>query len=339
MRTAVIDQTRVAESGPLPRARRDTPIWVVWIARWRIPETSRRFGACWGTNRMSLARIRSTTSTRQRTHVERRFHIHTVAGAKPVEFSYRIRRRGGAYTWFETVITPIVSNGQVVQLQSSSRDITERKRTEEELVRLAFHDELTGLPNRALALDRIGQALAVAGSTNQPSGVFIDLDVFKVSTPLATTRLMHTLRRRERGRVWYYRRHTRRPRRRRVREGLSRPRPASASSPGACCTARATVTGYGRTSIHGQHGSPSRKAPTTGRLVENEHFMYPQNAPAALRFDLRPDEAPRTQPPRHRVRAAARRRAQRAPVALPTRDRSRHRPRRRCRSTRALATR
>ena len=118
----------------------------------------------------------------QRAHVERRFHIHTVAGSKPVEFSYRIRRRGGAYTWFETVITPIVSsNGQVVQLQSSSRDITERKRTEEELVRLAFHDELTGLPNRALALDRIGQALAVSRRTNQAVGVlFIDLDGFKV---------------------------------------------------------------------------------------------------------------------------------------------------------------
>jgi diguanylate cyclase (GGDEF)-like protein/PAS domain S-box-containing protein len=118
----------------------------------------------------------------QRAHVERRFHIHTAAGSKPVEFSYRIRRRGGAYTWFETVITPIVSsNGQVVQLQSSSRDITERKRTEEELVRLAFHDELTGLPNRALALDRIGQALAISRRTRQPVGVlFVDLDGFKV---------------------------------------------------------------------------------------------------------------------------------------------------------------
>jgi diguanylate cyclase (GGDEF)-like protein/PAS domain S-box-containing protein len=118
----------------------------------------------------------------QRAHVERRFHVHLPAGSKPVEFSYRIRRRGGAYTWFETVITPIVSsNGQIVQLQSSSRDITERKRTEEELVRLAFHDELTGLPNRALALDRIGQALAVSRRTNQPVGVlFIDLDGFKV---------------------------------------------------------------------------------------------------------------------------------------------------------------
>lgn len=102
-----------------------------------------------------------------REHVGRRFRMHAAAGIKPIEFQYRIRRRGGTYTWFETILTSIVSqSGQVVQLQSSSRDITERKRTEAELVRLAFHDELTGLPTRALLLDRIGQALAVSRRTN-----------------------------------------------------------------------------------------------------------------------------------------------------------------------------
>jgi diguanylate cyclase (GGDEF)-like protein len=92
-----------------------------------------------------------------------------------------MRRRGGAYLWFESVITPILGRaGEVVQLQSSSRDVTERKRTEDELVRLAFHDELTGLPNRALLLDRIGQALAVTRRTRQNIAVlFIDLDGFK----------------------------------------------------------------------------------------------------------------------------------------------------------------
>jgi diguanylate cyclase (GGDEF)-like protein/PAS domain S-box-containing protein len=116
-----------------------------------------------------------------REHVERRFAAPVISGAKPVEFSYRARRRGGTYTWFETVVTPILDErGRVVQLQSSSRDITDRKRTEAELVRLAFHDELTGLPNRALLLDRIGQALAVSRRSRQPIGVlFIDLDGFK----------------------------------------------------------------------------------------------------------------------------------------------------------------
>ena len=113
--------------------------------------------------------------------VEHMFHTAESSGGKSFEFTYRVRRRGGAYLWFESVLTPILDrDADVVQLQSSSRDITERKRTEEELVRLAFHDELTGLPNRALLLDRIGQALAVIRRTRQSIAVlFIDLDGFK----------------------------------------------------------------------------------------------------------------------------------------------------------------
>jgi diguanylate cyclase (GGDEF)-like protein/PAS domain S-box-containing protein len=113
--------------------------------------------------------------------VEQLFATAARSGAKSVEFTYRVRRRGGAFLWFESVVTPILGrDGEVVQLQSSSRDITERKRTEDELVRLAFHDELTGLPNRALLLDRIGQALAVTRRTRQSIAVlFIDLDSFK----------------------------------------------------------------------------------------------------------------------------------------------------------------
>jgi diguanylate cyclase (GGDEF)-like protein/PAS domain S-box-containing protein len=113
--------------------------------------------------------------------VQQMFDDAARSGAKTVEFTYRVRRRGGAFSWFESVLTPILGReGEVVQLQSSSRDITERKRTEDELVRLAFHDELTGLPNRALLLDRIGQALAVTRRTRQSIAVlFIDLDGFK----------------------------------------------------------------------------------------------------------------------------------------------------------------
>jgi diguanylate cyclase (GGDEF)-like protein/PAS domain S-box-containing protein len=113
--------------------------------------------------------------------VQEMFDAAARSGAQSVEFTYRVRRRGGAFSWFESVLTPILGrDGEVVQLQSSSRDITERKRTEEELVRLAFHDELTGLPNRALLLDRIGQALAVTRRTRQSIAVlFIDLDGFK----------------------------------------------------------------------------------------------------------------------------------------------------------------
>ncbi|GAA6119062.1 EAL domain-containing protein [Acidovorax sp. FG27] len=59
-------------------------------------------------------------------------------------------------------------------------DIRQRKATEREIQRLAFYDPLTGLPNRMLLMDRIGQALATAQRRHTAGAVlFIDLDNFK----------------------------------------------------------------------------------------------------------------------------------------------------------------
>lgn len=102
-------------------------------------------------------------------------------GAEPIRFRHRLQHRNGGARWFETVITPIQNTeGELHQLQSSSRDITEQRETEQQLLKQAFHDELTGLPNKALLLDRMSQAFAAASRTDQPIGVlFIDLDGFK----------------------------------------------------------------------------------------------------------------------------------------------------------------
>ncbi|HEY2636190.1 MAG TPA: diguanylate cyclase, partial [Solirubrobacteraceae bacterium] len=67
-----------------------------------------------------------------------------------------------------------------VQLSRAIRYAIERKRAEAELAHLALHDPLTGLPNRALLLDRL--ALALARTRRQPAMVavlFLDLDGFK----------------------------------------------------------------------------------------------------------------------------------------------------------------
>ena len=62
-----------------------------------------------------------------------------------------------------------------------ARDITERKRTEEMITFQAFHDLLTGLPNRTLFTDRLELALTQAMRRNQRVGVmFLDIDRFKL---------------------------------------------------------------------------------------------------------------------------------------------------------------
>lgn len=59
-------------------------------------------------------------------------------------------------------------------------DVTEKTRAEERIRELAFHDALTGLPNRLLLVDRLEQAMATSERNNTRVGVlFLDLDEFK----------------------------------------------------------------------------------------------------------------------------------------------------------------
>ena len=63
---------------------------------------------------------------------------------------------------------------------SLEREIGERKKSEQDIHQLAFYDVLTGLPNRRLLMDRIGQLLAAAPREHAISALmFIDLDHFK----------------------------------------------------------------------------------------------------------------------------------------------------------------
>lgn len=89
--------------------------------------------------------------------------------------------KDGATVWTEVVSTYSVNlRSGGLELQGVTRDITERRATQERIAYLAEHDTLTGLPNRALVTDRLSQALASARREGHGVALlYIDLDRFK----------------------------------------------------------------------------------------------------------------------------------------------------------------
>jgi diguanylate cyclase (GGDEF)-like protein/PAS domain S-box-containing protein len=93
----------------------------------------------------------------------------------------RLQYVDGAWHDFEVVATNLLDQAAVAGVVVTFRDVTERKAFERQLRHLAFHDPLSQLPNRALFLDRLEQALARAERRGRPAAVlFLDLDDFKL---------------------------------------------------------------------------------------------------------------------------------------------------------------
>jgi diguanylate cyclase (GGDEF)-like protein/PAS domain S-box-containing protein len=95
---------------------------------------------------------------------------------------FRMRTADGHYLWFALRARPVVgSDGEVVRLVGTISDVTEFKTAEERLLHDAVHDNLTGLPNRQLFLDRLKAMLGLAKSDAalRPTVLVIDIDRFK----------------------------------------------------------------------------------------------------------------------------------------------------------------
>jgi diguanylate cyclase (GGDEF)-like protein len=96
----------------------------------------------------------------------------------PIDF--RALTKDGGWRTIETVANNLLDDDDVVGIVLTTRDITDRRDLETRLAHQAFHDELTGLANRALFNDRVEHSLAVASRESRSVAVlFLDLDDFK----------------------------------------------------------------------------------------------------------------------------------------------------------------
>ncbi|MGE5237346.1 MAG: EAL domain-containing protein [Chloroflexota bacterium] len=102
------------------------------------------------------------------------------AGQRVDNFGTVLVTKDRRYIVVEGSLTPGLADGRAGVTWCILRDITERKRSEEQIVKLAYHDSLTRLPNRLLFRDRLRQALAYAERMRTMfATLFLDLDRFK----------------------------------------------------------------------------------------------------------------------------------------------------------------
>jgi len=96
--------------------------------------------------------------------------------------TFRLRSEDGHFRWFRLRARPIVgSDGEVIRCVGTLLDVTEERTAEERLLHDAVHDNLTGLPNRELFMDRLQAALAFARAdgNSKPAVMILNLDRFK----------------------------------------------------------------------------------------------------------------------------------------------------------------
>jgi diguanylate cyclase (GGDEF)-like protein/PAS domain S-box-containing protein len=127
------------------------------------------------------------TSAFEQIHPEDRFKVLDAAreareSGIGKRLEYRIKHKDGSWRVLESIASTIRNDkGEVAKLVIVNRDITERKRAEDQLEHNLFHDPLTGLPNRRLFLDRLKNAFVRSRRSGQPHALLLaNVDHFKV---------------------------------------------------------------------------------------------------------------------------------------------------------------
>lgn len=96
-----------------------------------------------------------------------------IDGGEPVTAEIRFLHKNGHYIWMEISSTPVLADGKVKQLFTIARDITERKKLQEKIAKMAFYDHLTGIPNRRTFDDELDKAIHQAKKSGKKVGVLM----------------------------------------------------------------------------------------------------------------------------------------------------------------------
>ena len=99
---------------------------------------------------------------------------------KPYTLEYRINTASGTQKWVWERGSGVLADDKLLALEGFITDITERKKMEDRIEYLAYYDDLTGLPNRNLFIDRVNQGIARTEYSKKLVAVLsIDIDRFK----------------------------------------------------------------------------------------------------------------------------------------------------------------
>lgn len=123
-------------------------------------------------------------------------HTITNSGYHPKDFFYDMwktignggtwrgellnKKKNGQLYWVDTTIVPFLDKvGNIYQYTAIRTDITNRKEAELKISHMAYHDSLTGLPNRRLLTDRLSEMLVRRDPDHLVTVILFDLDNFK----------------------------------------------------------------------------------------------------------------------------------------------------------------
>jgi diguanylate cyclase (GGDEF)-like protein/PAS domain S-box-containing protein len=148
------------------------------MVRYATPSTATIFGDIV----VEGERLWDLVAEEQRDELARTFmELREGARSGPRFVDQRITRRDGRSVHIQARCSDLRGEPSVDGLVFTLRDVTEQHKLEGQLRHRAFHDALTGLPNRVLFQDRIAEQLSAAKRTGRIVGVlFVDLDDFKM---------------------------------------------------------------------------------------------------------------------------------------------------------------